>query len=31
MKNFGIRQEGRAQEIAALQQAKQILNGANLS
>merc|ERR1719230_1286972 len=31
MKNFGIRQKARAQEIEALQQAKQILNGANLS
>jgi len=31
MKNFGIRQEARAAEITAMQQAKQILNGANLS
>lgn len=31
MKNFGIRQNARAQEVEALQQAKQILNGANLS
>jgi len=31
MKNFGIRQKARAEEIEALQQAKQILNGANLS
>merc|ERR1719329_256545 len=31
LKNFNIRQEARAQEIEALQQAKQILNGANLS
>merc|ERR1719326_2222279 len=31
MKNFGIRQNARAEEIEALQQAKQILNGANLS
>jgi len=31
MKNFGIRQTARAQEVEALQQAKQILNGANLS
>jgi len=31
MKNFDIRQKARAQEIEALQQAKQILNGANLS
>merc|ERR1719198_2268162 len=31
LKNFGIRQEARAQEIEALQQAKQILSGANLS
>jgi len=30
-KNFSIRQEARAQEVEALQQAKQILNGANLS
>merc|ERR1719456_827740 len=30
MKNFGIRQNARAEEIEALQQAKQILNGANL-
>merc|ERR1719152_311593 len=30
LKNFMIRQEARAQEIEALQQAKQILNGANL-
>jgi hypothetical protein len=31
LKNFGIRQSSRAQEIESLQQAKQILNGANLS
>jgi len=31
MKNFGIRQEARAAEIEAMQQATQILNGANLS
>merc|ERR1719335_983429 len=31
MKNFKVRQEGRAQEIEALQQAKQILNGASMS
>jgi hypothetical protein len=31
MKNFGIRQKARAEEIEALQQAKQILNGASLS
>jgi chromosome segregation ATPase len=31
MKNFMIRQKGRSEEIEALQQAKQILNGANLS
>jgi chromosome segregation ATPase len=31
MKNFDIRQKGRAEEVEALQQAKQILNGANLS
>jgi len=31
MNNFGLRQEGRAQEIEALQQAKQILSGADLS
>jgi len=31
MKNFGIRQKARAEEVEALQQAKQILNGANLS
>jgi len=31
MKNFGIRQKSRADEVEALQQAKQILNGANLS
>merc|ERR1719247_2770354 len=31
MKNFNIRQKARAEEIEALQQAKQILNGANLS
>merc|ERR1719162_335489 len=30
MKNFGIRQNARGQEVEALQQAKQILNGANL-
>merc|ERR1719172_316604 len=30
MKNFDIRQNARAQEMEALQQAKQILNGANL-
>lgn len=29
--NFDVRQQSRAQEIEALQQAKQILNGANLS
>lgn len=28
IKNFGVRQEGRSQEIEALQQAKQILSGA---
>merc|ERR1719191_1975967 len=31
LKNFMIRQKGRSEEIEALQQAKQILNGANLS
>jgi len=31
MKNFGVRQESRAAEVESLQQAKQILNGANLS
>jgi len=31
LKNFDLRQSGRAQEIEALQQAKQILNGASLS
>merc|ERR1740117_1754704 len=31
MKNFGIRQEARAAEVAAMQQAKQILSGANLA
>merc|ERR1719424_2615876 len=31
MKNFGIRQQARSEEVEALQQAKQILNGANLS
>merc|ERR1719199_1919171 len=31
MKNFDIRQSARAQEMEALAQAKQILNGANLS
>merc|ERR1719456_29831 len=31
MNNFGIRQKARSEEIEALQQAKQILNGANLS
>merc|ERR1719359_1590837 len=31
MKNFMIRQKGRAEEIEALQQAKQILGGANLA
>jgi hypothetical protein len=31
MKNFMIRQKARGEEIEALQQAKQILNGANLS
>jgi len=31
LKNFNIRQEGRAQEIEALQQAKQILSGADFS
>jgi len=31
MKNFGARQEARAQEVEALQQAKQILSGASLS
>ena len=28
MKNFGIRQNARAEEVEALQQAKQILSGA---
>lgn len=31
LKNFAVRQEARAQEIEALQQAKQILSGASLS
>merc|ERR1719158_972021 len=31
MKNFGVRQQARQEEIQALQQAKQILNGANLA
>lgn len=31
LKNFGVRQKARAEEIEALQQAKQILNGADLS
>jgi len=31
LKNFGTRQEARAQEVEALQQAKQILSGASLS
>jgi chromosome segregation ATPase len=31
MKNFGIRQNARAEEIEALQQAKQILDGASLN
>merc|ERR1719379_3343611 len=31
MKNFDIRQKARSEEVEALQQAKQILNGANLS
>jgi len=31
LKNFSIRQKARAEEVEALQQAKQILNGANLS
>lgn len=31
LKNFDVRQKARAEEIEALQQAKQILNGANLS
>jgi hypothetical protein len=31
MKNFSIRQKARAEEVEALQQAKQILNGANLN
>jgi predicted transcriptional regulator YheO len=31
MKNFAIRQKSRSAEVEALQQAKQILNGANLS
>jgi len=31
LKNFGVRQSARAQEVEALQQAKQILNGASLS
>jgi len=30
-KNFAVRQQGRQEEVEALQQAKQILNGANLS
>merc|ERR1719373_338215 len=31
LKNFNVRQKARAEEIEALQQAKQILNGADLS
>merc|ERR1719281_1403127 len=31
LKNFMIRQKGRSEEVEALQQAKQILSGANLS
>merc|ERR1719409_1320431 len=31
LKNFDVRQTGRAEEIEALQQAKQILSGATLS
>jgi len=31
MKNFMIRQKARADEVEALQQAKSILNGANLA
>ena len=31
LKNFGVRQKARGEEIEALQQAKQILDGANLS
>jgi len=31
MKNFGARQQARSEEVEALQQAKQILNGADLS
>ena len=31
MENFDVRQEACAQEIEASQQAKQVLNGANLS
>merc|ERR1719220_2969294 len=31
LKNFDVRQKGRSEEIEALQQAKQILSGANLS
>jgi len=31
LKNFAVRQEARGQEITALQEAKQILSGANLS
>lgn len=31
LKNFDLRQQGRREEIVALQQAKQILNGADLS
>jgi len=31
LKNFEVRQKGRAEEIESLQQAKQILNGADLS
>jgi len=31
IKNFGVRQEARSQEIEALQQAKQILSGASLN
>jgi hypothetical protein len=30
MKNFNARQKARASEISALQEAKQILDGANL-
>ncbi len=31
LKNFDVRQKARSEEIEALQQAKQILNGADLS